>query len=53
MAEQVIEKQLQIPDPVRHTQDTLADRYVGEDVVDEVRGTFGIHTAETPGTPNR
>ena len=31
----------QIPDPVRHTQDPLADRHVGKDAVDEVRCAFG------------
>ena len=38
---QVVVPGQHIPDPVRHTQDPLADRDVGEDVVDEVRSTFG------------
>jgi len=51
---QVVVPGQQVPDPVRHTQGPLADRHVGEDVVDEVRSTFGhapTATARTDTSP--
>ena len=38
---QVVVPGQHVPDPMRHTPDPLADRHVGQDVVDEVRRTFG------------